>query len=186
MIRRPPFLLVALAIAVAAPAACSSEEKADDETTTTASAATSEDRSTATSEDPATSSEDPATSEPASGNPPAEGCETLSELQDLQAEMDETMAGATDWADMQERVAAFRPDIAELYAQAASEVPQLEEQLGTIAKFTDDGLAAMAESSDMDEYSSTVEKLPGMQDMVEATLAIHDWTTENCGFDFAG
>jgi hypothetical protein len=68
---------------------------------------------------------------------------------------------------------------------AALAAPEVADELTTVGEFTDEGLAAMEEAPDMDEYIATVEELPGMQEAVDATLAVDAWTQENCGFSFA-
>ena len=190
MSRRP--LRAALASALVTGAllgvACSSEEEADDATTTSerdeASSATTttkaEDRSQESSS--TTAAGDTTVDVPSA----TEGCDAISQVQELQAQMDQVMTQSQDWAEVQEAVRGLRPEVAEFYEMAALEAPEVAEDLRTVGTFTDEGLAAMEEAPDIDEYISTVEELPGMQEAVDASLAIDAWTQENCGFNFAG
>jgi hypothetical protein len=155
--------------------ACSSEEDAEGTTTTEAGERSEESSTTSAAGDTAVDAP-----------PGTDGCEAISQVQDLQAQMDQVMTQSQDWAEVQSSVGELRPEMVELYEMAALAAPEVADELGTVGTFTDEGLAAIEESPDMDQYIATVEELPGMQEAVEATLAVDEWTQENCGFGFAG
>jgi hypothetical protein len=190
MTRSPARVLAATALAMFAilAVACSSDEEAGDTTTSekeeSLSSTTEAGGGSEGSEGTSTTI---ASGDTTAADPSAtEGCEAISQVQDLQSQMDQVMTQSQDWAEVQTAVSGLRPEIAEFYEMAALAAPEVADALTTVGEFTDEGLTAMEEAPDMDQYIATVEELPGMQDAVDATLAVDAWTQENCGFSFAG
>jgi hypothetical protein len=186
MTRRPARAVAATALALFAVlgVSCSSDEEADD--TTTSEKEESSSSTTEAEGGPEGSSTTIAPGDTTAADPSAtEGCEAISQVQELQTQMDQVMTQSQDWAEVQTAVSGLRPEIAEFYEMAALAAPEVADALTTVGEFTDEGLTAMEEAPDMDQYIATVEELPGMQDAVDATLAVDAWTQENCGFSFA-
>lgn len=123
--------------------------------------------------------------EGADGGDAQAGCDTLSQVAELEQRMNEAMVEAGDWAGVLAEVEEIRPEIASVYSRAAEDVPELADELGTLAVFTEDAMVVMQESESIEDFAAVVEEVPGGTEAADATMVIDAWTQENCGFVFA-
>ena len=113
------------------------------------------------------------------------GCDTLSDVAELDQRMNEAMVQSADWASVKAEVAEIRREIASVYSRAAEEVPELADELGGLAAFTEDAMVVMQESESLEDFAAVVEEVPGGTEAADATMVIDAWTQEKCGFVFA-
>jgi hypothetical protein len=174
-------------IAFVALNACSSDDDSTDATSETSTAATEstdpEDTTDAgVDTDPDGTDAADTTAEPPPATVPAELCEQFQAIADLEAQSNELLVTAADFAELRDLFLDSLPEVDEAYRRIEELAPrEIADDAELLREFTNAAAEVAEEVDSVAEFQPAVLSLPNALEAGPAALRINAYSEENCG-----